>query len=299
MSDTPRAKPWDAEQYASGFWRGYSTDDDKARINSHYDQSAEFFTTLTGGEWNVYSCNFWEQAETDTQSQERKLDLMAEMMQLRQGQRVLDVGCGWGGPLVYLSRRYGVSGIGITPAPRQVEYGERRAARYGVPVEFRVSHWREFEDPQPFDAVYSDEVIVHFNDLLGYFEKARTLLKPGGVMLNKELHFTGQRHMALSRAMVFINKMVGETGNYRTLYDELATLDRAGFDLVRIEQMALTNYQRTLDVWLANMRGAESELTGLVGADEFRRIRTYLRLSRKSHGGRSMTLDLVLARIPD
>ena len=206
MSDTPRAKPWDAEQHASGFWRGYSTDDDKARINSHYDQSAEFFTTLTGGEWNVYSCNLWEQAETDTQSQERKLDLMAEMMQLRQGQRVLDVGCGWGGPLVYLSRRYGVSGIGITPAPRQVEYAKRRAARYGVPVEFRVSHWREFEDPQPFDAVYSDEVIVHFNDLHGYFEKARTLLKPGGVMLNKELHFTGQRHMALSRAMVFIKQ---------------------------------------------------------------------------------------------
>lgn len=70
MSETPRARPWDAEQHASGFWRGYSTDDDKVRINSHYDQSAEFFTTLTGGEWNVYSCNLWEQAETDTQSQD-------------------------------------------------------------------------------------------------------------------------------------------------------------------------------------------------------------------------------------
>ncbi len=289
---------WDVADHQDGFWRSYSTEEDKARINSHYDRPAEFFTTLTGGEWNVYSCNLWEGAQTDTESQERKLDLCASLLDLRPGERVLDVGCGWGGPLVYLAKRYGVTGIGITPSPRQAEHANRRALAYGVPVAFQVRHWREVEEPASFDAVYSDEVIVHFSDLGGFFEKARGLLKPGGRMLNKELHFASSRFMQVTRGMVFINKLAGETGYYRTLHDELNLLDRAGFDIVRIEQMALSDYQRTLDGWLANMRESQEQLEALVGAEDVRRFRTYLKVSRKSHGGPSMTLDLVLARSP-
>ncbi len=287
---------WDIADHQSGFWRSYSTEDDKVRINSHYDRPAEFFTTLTGGEWNVYSCNLWENAQTDTESQECKLDLLAEMLDLHPGERVLDVGCGWGGPLVYLAKRYGVTGIGITPSPRQAECANRRASAYGVPVAFHVKHWREVEETASFDAVYSDEVIVHFSDLGGFFEKARDLLKPGGRMLNKELHFASSRFMQVTRGMVFINKLAGETGYYRLLHDELNLLDRAGFDLLRIEQMALSNYRRTLDAWLENIRKLQDQLEALVGAEDVRRFRTYLKVSRRSHGGPAMTLDLVLAR---
>ena len=289
---------WDVADHRDGFWRSYSTEDDKARINSHYDRPAEFFTALTGGEWHVYSCNLWEGARTETESQERKLDLVAAMLDLRPGERVLDVGCGWGGPLVYLAKRYGVTGIGITPSPRQAEYANRRALAHGVPVAFEVKHWREVDEAASFDAVYSDEVIVHFSDLGGFFEKARGLLKPGGRMLNKELHFANSRFMEVTRGMVFINKLAGETGYYRTLHDELNLLDGAGFDIDRIEQMALSNYQRTLDGWLANIRESQEQLEALVGAEDVRRFRTYLKVSRKSHGGPSMTLDLVLARSP-
>ena len=61
------------------------------------------------------------------------------MLDLQPGQRVLDVGSGWGGPLVYLSKRYGINGVGITPSPRQVAHGNARAQAHRVPVEFRVS----------------------------------------------------------------------------------------------------------------------------------------------------------------
>lgn len=298
MADRKKSQTYDVAENAGAFWRGYTTDDDKARINSHYDRPAEFFTTLTGGEWNVYSCNLWEGASDDTESQERKLDVMARMLDLRPGQRVLDVGCGWGGPLVYLAKKYGIIGVGITPSPRQVDHANARAAQHGAPARFVVSHWREFTDAAPFDAIYSDEVIVHFNDLGGFFEKARSLLRPGGLMLNKELHFASSRYMELSRAMVFINKLAGETGNYRMLHDELMLLDRAGFDLVGLEQMATANYVRTLDGWLDNMREARTQLERLVGPEDYRRFRTYLKVSRRSHSGPSMTLDLVLARAP-
>src|SRR5687767_12462584 len=93
-------------------YQSFSTEEDKQRTNVHYEQPVQFFYRMTGGEWNVYSCNLWDHATTDTESQEAKLDLLAQFMDLKPGQRILDVGCGWGGPLVYLCKTYGVEGVG-------------------------------------------------------------------------------------------------------------------------------------------------------------------------------------------
>src|SRR3712207_3410092 len=88
-------------------YQSYSIAEDQLRTNLHYEQPPAFFYHITGGEWNVYSCNLWDDATTDTESQSAKLDLMAQSMQLQPGQRILDVGCGWAGPLVYLCKQYG------------------------------------------------------------------------------------------------------------------------------------------------------------------------------------------------
>ena len=96
-----------------GYPRAATAQEDVERTNAHYDLPPEFFLTLTGGRWNCYSCNLWDGATTETESQERKLDLLAELMELRPGQRVLDVGSGWGGSLVYLAKRYDVRGVGL------------------------------------------------------------------------------------------------------------------------------------------------------------------------------------------
>src|SRR5271165_4419694 len=114
----------------------YSTEEDRERTNLHYEQPVEFFTTLTGGKWNVYSCNWWDAGVTDeTTSQEAKLDLFAQLMELKPGQRILDVGCGWGGPLTYLCKRYGLHGVGLTMSPKQKEFAEARVEENGVDVQ--------------------------------------------------------------------------------------------------------------------------------------------------------------------
>ena len=96
------------------------------------------------------------------------------------------MGCGWAGPLVYLTTRYGVTGEGLTPSSLQKASADERVAKYGAPVKIHVKHWRDYEDDEKFDVVYTDEASVHFNDLKGFFTKVRQLLKPGGLMLNKE-----------------------------------------------------------------------------------------------------------------
>jgi cyclopropane fatty-acyl-phospholipid synthase-like methyltransferase len=117
-------------------------------------------------------------------------------------------------------------------------------------------------------------------------------------MLNKELHLVSARHSEMTRAMSFINEIFGSTGNYRTLAEELTLVGEAGFDLEAIRQMPLTEYQKTVDSWLANMKANRARLEELVGRETFRRFQTYLQLCHHIHGGTRMTLDLVLSRKP-
>lgn len=299
-SRSPTRRLWSVEEGADSVWRRYTTEEDGALTNLHYDQPAEFFTAMTGGDWGVYSCNLWDGATSVTESQERKLDLLAQLMDLQPGQRILDVGCGWGGPLVYLAKRYGIRGVGLTLSSTQKQHADRRIREHDVNAEVYECHWRDFVDNEPFDAVFTDEVIVHFNDLLGYFEKVRALLKPGGRMLNKELHFVSSRFMQLTRAMIFLNEVFGQTGNYRMLHDELALLDKAGFILERIHQLAVSDYAKTANGWLANMQRRRTELEALVGPEYFSRFRTYLRIVRQMHGSSRppMTLEVVVATSP-
>jgi cyclopropane-fatty-acyl-phospholipid synthase len=241
--------PATASPEAGQFYHRYSVAEERERTNQHYDKPAEFFLPILGGRWHVYSCNLWDGVTTETESQERKLDLLASLMGLAPGKRVLDVGCGWGGPLVYLSQTYGVQGVGITLSPSQ------RATA---------------------------EAIVHFEDLRGYFEKVRSLLRPGGLMLNKELHFAHPRYSRdLNRSSAFVNDIFGATGNYRTLAEELRLLEETGFELRAVQQLSLEHYRGTFDHWIANFRRHKPELTALVGQDYYRRFQAYLAVCRR------------------
>jgi cyclopropane-fatty-acyl-phospholipid synthase len=283
-----------------GTWQGYtslwSVEEDIERTNTHYDLPAEFFVTFTGGRWHNYSCNLWDGATTETESQERKLDLLAELMQLRPGQRVLDVGSGWGGSLVYLTKRYGVRGIGISLSPSQCAYAKERAEREQVEVDFRVCHWRDFEGAEPFDVVYSDEVVCHFKDLGAYFAKVKSLLKPGGRMLNKELHLTSSKYFRKTKAGSFLTGLLAGTGEYRVLHDELAILDRAGFALEQVLQIPAVNFQKTMEAWFNNLQAARTRLEELVGAEEYRRYSIYLRFARRAFADPIVSVDIVLAK---
>jgi cyclopropane-fatty-acyl-phospholipid synthase len=292
---------WVPSSEAQRLHQARSPEEDRQRTNIHYERPAEFFSLITGGEWNVYSANIWTDgrsgaADPVTASQEAKLDLLAELMELRPGERLLDVGCGWGGPLVYLAKRFGLRGVGLTLSPTQKAAADQRSARHRVDVTVHERHWKEYEDEQRFDAVMTDEVIVHFEDLGGYFAKVRSLLQPHGRMLNKELHFTHSAHAEMTRAMAFINDIYGGTGNYRTLSEELRLTNQAGFAVERVHQIDRVHYQRTLDRWLSNMFEHRARLEELVGKEDVRRFRAYLKLVRQVLGGRTMTLDVVVSR---
>src|SRR5687768_10029530 len=112
---------------AHELYQAYDIHEDQERTNVHYEHPPQFFYSFTGGEWNCYSCNLWPNGvTTDTQSQEAKLDRFAELMNLQPGQRILDVGCGWAGPLAYLCKTYGTRGVGLMLSEMQYKAAQDR-----------------------------------------------------------------------------------------------------------------------------------------------------------------------------
>jgi cyclopropane-fatty-acyl-phospholipid synthase len=277
------------------FYQSYSTEEDKSRTNTHYEQPVAFFNAVTGGRWNVYSCNLWDDTDDQTASQEAKLDLMASLMNLQPGQRILDVGCGWGGPLTYLCKKYSVEGVGLTLSPSQRVFAQERADREGIRAEVIECHWRDYTDDRGFDIVYTDEVIVHFNDLGGFFQKAFDILKDGGRMVNKELHYTHSRYSEMTRGLSHINEIYGSTGNYRTLADELGLSNAAGFEVQTIHQIPLAQYRRTMSQWMSNMKSNRAELEALVGPEYFKRFLMYLKICHRIFYTQTMTMDIIIS----
>lgn len=279
-------------------YQSYNLDEYVERTNRHYEQPPEFFYSFTGGEWNCYSCNIWDDGiTTDTQSQEAKLDLFAKYMQLKPGMRILDVGAGWAGPLTYLSKTYKVQGVGLTLSPLQLEAAHQRIAKHGADVQMNLCAWEEYEPDQPFDAIYTDEVIVHFNDLLGFFKKASQWLKPGGMMVNKEGHFTRKDYLTkLTRGEVFVNEIYGFTGNYRTVWEELQMVDEAGFELVWHHQVDRSHYQKTFDSWLHNMYQNREVMIKASGKEMYKNFRKYVFLVRAGFNTSIPTVDFIASR---
>lgn len=296
---------------AERYYHELSCEEDAIRTNVHYMLPPRFFEVLTGGRWHVYSCNVWPKEGTvtadddaaQTRSQEAKLDLLARVARLRPGMRVLDVGCGWGGPLLYWEQRHRIAGTGLTLSPAQAGYAAAWAERLGSKCRFEICHWDRFRAEEPMDAILTDEVSVHFQRLEDYFERAFALVADGGVVVNKELHFTHPRHaVKLPAGASFINQLYGITGNYRCLADELAMAHRAGFEVADVVQLEAADYVHTAGAWRANLKRHQEELVALVGMDTFRNFCSYLSLVVALFEGRAapstQTIDVVTYRKP-
>ena len=260
------------------FFNKYEREEESKRIAYHYDDACEFINTVTGGKWNIYSGCFFEENDTLTQAQERKLDKFAKMMHLKPGMRVLDIGCGHGGALTYLCMKYGVSGVGISVTPSQPAYADARAQKLGVNARFEVSHWDDFNDG-PFDALYSDEAIVHVCDLDVFHRHCLKLLKPGGIALHKELHFTKDDYVGSKDDLSsFLNGYFGYTGNYRLLEEEMLAAIKEGFTVEDIHVCPIDNYIKIVnEYWLVSLSNNKQQLIDLAGERYYKEFIKYLR----------------------
>jgi len=152
----------------------------------HYDIGNDLYEEMLG-KTMVYSCGYWKDAKTLDEAQSAKLDLACRKLGLKRGDRILDIGCGWGSLLMHAARNYGVQAVGLTISKEQATYAREHAL--GLPIEVRLEDYRETDDG-PYDHIVSIGMFEHVGhrNYGTYFRTARKLLKDNGLFL---LHTIG------------------------------------------------------------------------------------------------------------
>jgi len=246
----------------------------------HYDLGNEFYAGMLDRRM-IYSCAYWESARTLEEAQEAKLSLTLGKLGLRIGQRVLDVGCGWGGALKFAAEEYGVAGVGVTIARQQADYARRACA--GLPIEIRLQDYRELDEQ--FDHVYSIGMFEHVGvrNYRAYMNVIRRCLNPGGRFLLHTIGgFESTNHVdPWMNRYIFPNAMLPSQQQIVLAIEGLFTIE--GWQRIG------THYERTLLAWRANFERYWAEL----GApdERFRRMWHYY-LSTCAGAFRAKTIDV-------
>ncbi len=255
---------------------------DARAVRHHYDVSNEFFELFLGPSM-TYSCAVFEDPSADGESLEdaqwRKRELICTKLALKPGERVLDVGCGWGSWVVHAAAEHGVSVVGITLSEPQAQRARERAAAAGVGdrVDVRVADYRELPGER-FDAIASIGMVEHVGarNIDAYARQLASLLDPGGRLLN---HGIARLRHGEGEAGGFSERYVFPDAAPLHLSRVQSALERAGFETEHVEGFR-EHYARTLTHWLENLDANAEEATRLAGAERMRVWRLYLRGAR-------------------
>ncbi|MFG2997706.1 class I SAM-dependent methyltransferase [Streptomyces sp. NPDC048340] len=272
---------------------------DRAAIGHHYDVGNEFYGHVLGPTM-VYSCAYWSPGGTLEQAQHDKLDLVCRKLALRPGDRLLDVGCGWGSMALHAAREYGARVTGITLSGEQAAYARKRVAEEGLAdlVEIRVQDYRDVKDG-PYDAISSVGMAEHVG-ADRYREYARTLhklLRPGGRLLNHQIARPPQPDEETYRIDEFIDAYVFPDGELSPLGTTVGELERAGFEVRDVEALR-EHYALTLRAWVARLEERWEEAVRLTSPGRARVWLLYMAASALGFEHGRLGVNQVLAVKP-
>ncbi|MGH9117081.1 MAG: class I SAM-dependent methyltransferase [Acidimicrobiales bacterium] len=266
--------------------RKHSTGRDTQAVRFHYDVGNDFYRLFLDRNL-VYSCAYFDEADraaprADEQldrAQVRKLDLICRKLDLRPGERLLDIGCGWGSLVIHAASRFGVQALGITLSEPQAELANERIRAAGLEgrAEAIVADYREVEGT--FDAVASIGMVEHVGAarLGAYFDRAFSLTGTGGRFLNHGIT-TGRRMEVrdLSRDRhSFIGAYVFPDGALVPAHLAVERMERSGFELLDVEQLR-PHYARTLTHWVDRLERRADQARAEVGDATYRTWRAYM-----------------------
>ena len=272
---------------------------DRSAIDYHYNAGNEFFALFLDDSM-TYSCGIFSRgAATLEEAQETKLELICRKLDLQEGQRVLDVGCGWGSFAIHAARNHGVRVLGITLAEEQAALARKRVAEAGLQdrVEIRLADYRELYEA-PFDAISSIGMAEHVGDaqIDVYATQLFRLVRPGGLLLN---HAIAQLHHGDdNEAGPFSERYVFPDGEPLPLSRVQTALERAGFTTEHVEGFA-SDYAETLRHWTRRFDANFDEAVRIAGFQRARVWKVYLRAARMGFETGFESIYQVRARRPD
>ncbi|MET8952388.1 class I SAM-dependent methyltransferase [Streptomyces sp. NPDC004393] len=275
---------------------------DKRAISHHYDVGNDFYEIVLGPSM-VYSCAYWEAPGATLEDAQRdKLELVCRKLGLKPGQRLLDVGCGWGSMAIHAAREHGVSVVGVTLSQEQATYARKRVAEEGLAdrVEIRVQDYRDVVDG-PYDAISSIGMAEHVgaDRYLEYARDLYGLLKPGGRLLNHQIGRRPQQDESAYSVDAFIDAYVFPDGELAPVGTTVTQLERAGFEVRDVESLR-EHYALTLRAWVGGLEAQWGRAQSLAGPGRARVWRLYMAASALAFERNRIGVNQVLAvRTPE
>jgi cyclopropane-fatty-acyl-phospholipid synthase len=269
----------------------------RAHVHHHYDLSNELYKLFLDKDMN-YSCAFFANAnDTIETAQQNKLRHIAAKLDLKPGQRILDIGSGWGGMALYLAAAADVEVLGVTLSTEQLGLANQRAKERGLEkrVRFELMDYRDVKGT--FDRIVSVGMfehvgIAHYDE---FFNHMRDLLKPDGVAL---LHSIGRKGGPSATAS-WIRKYIFPGGSSPALSETLASIERAGLWVTDIEILRL-HYAKTLAAWDQRFQANRNQAAALLDERFCRMWEFYLIVSELSFVyGKHMVFQIQLTKDRD
>jgi cyclopropane-fatty-acyl-phospholipid synthase len=255
----------------------HSIERDRQAVTYHYDVSNDFYA-LWLDQRMVYSCAYFEKLDEDLDSaQERKLDYLCRKLRLRPGERLLDIGCGWGGLIIHATQHYGVEAVGITLSQNQATLASQRIAQAGLQNRCRVEvcDYRDLRDTGSFDKLVSVGMFEHVGEkrLLLYFQHAWQLLRTGGVFLNHGIALRASEPRP--KGPTFISRYVFPDGELVPINTTLYYAEAAGFEVRDVESLR-EHYALTLRHWARRLEHHRDQALRVVDEPTYRVWRLFL-----------------------
>lgn len=257
-------------------------------IQAHYDLSNDFFALFLDPSM-TYSCAFFEhEGMTLEEAQMAKFDLALDKIDLQSGQRLLDIGCGWGASSRRAAEQYDVDVIALTLSNAQHQYAQAKLAEHPLSrgsIDYRLQGWEEYDDG-PVDRIISIAAFEAFRQerYNAFFHKCRSVLPTDGRMLLHTIvwfppHELTSRGIEVKHEDVlffkFVNKEIFVDGQLVPPQTVEEYARRAGFNLTRVHALG-QHYARTLDIWATNLEARRGEAVEMMSEEVYQRYMRYL-----------------------
>jgi len=256
--------------------RLHSKNRDRDAVTYHYDLSNDFYQLWLDRRM-VYSCAYFQRDDEDIDAaQVNKLDYICRKLRLRAGERLLDVGCGWGGLVLHAAQRFGVKALGVTLSQHQAELARARISEAELDdrCEVRVCDYRDLEPASQYDKIVSVGMFEHVGEscLPEYFEHVWKLLRRGGVFLN---HGIAASALFRRRGPSFIDKYVFPDGGLVPLGTTIRIAEACGFEVRDVESLR-EHYARTLRHWVRRLESRCEDAKRITNETVYRIWRIYM-----------------------
>jgi cyclopropane-fatty-acyl-phospholipid synthase len=277
----------------------HSRESDRAAIARHYDVSNEFYQLWLDRNM-MYSCAYFESPDESLDiAQTRKLDYICRKLRIRPGDKLLDIGCGWGGLIMHAASQYGAYACGITLSARQAELASERIASAGLSdrCAVRLCDYRDAEGEEEYDKISSIGMVEHVGEsMLGtYFRQAWRLLRPGGVFLNSGIAASATYSR---KGPSFMDTYVFPDGELVPLNRMLRESEECGFEIQDVESLR-EHYALTLDRWVRGLELNAAEAKNTTDEITYRIWKLYMIASTRAFRSGRINIYHTLLQKPD